>query len=63
MNRDERDYELNRTLIFEEAKDGRIWSRFSDIHGIVGNGATIDEAGESLFVSIRLASEAGEGIL
>ncbi len=48
--------------IFEEASDGRIWSRFADIDGIVGNGATIDEARESLLVSIRLASEAGEVI-
>jgi len=46
--------------IFEEARDGRIWSRFADIDGIVGNGATIDEARESLLVSTRLAAEAGE---
>ena len=48
--------------IFEEASDGRIWSRLADTDGIVGNGATIDEARESLVVSIRLAFEAGEVI-
>ncbi len=48
--------------IFERANDGRIWSRFADVDGIVGNGATIDEARASLLTSIRLAIEAGETI-
>ena len=47
-------------MIYERAADGRVWSFFAELDGIVGNGATQTETKASLLESFALAREVGK---
>lgn len=50
-------------IIFERAKDGRIWAYLPDFDNVGGSGDTLDEARESLLKSVRLAREHGDPLI
>ena len=50
-------------MIYEKSADGRIWSFFAELNGIVGNGMTMAEARSSLLESFAIVREIGKELV